>query len=114
MQLITDHGLTERHARSLLRIGSSEDRLFILQKIIKNNLNVERSEHLIDEFIGSQRDKASYKKRSIVFQNVKMFVNTINRAVETMQAAGISADSRKIQSEDYIEYRVRIPIQKKV
>ncbi|MBR6967985.1 MAG: ParB/RepB/Spo0J family partition protein [Ruminococcus sp.] len=113
-QLITDHGLTERHARSLLRIGSAEDRLFILQKIIKNNLNVERSEHLIDEFIGSQHDKASYKKRSIVFQNVKMFVNTINRAVETMQAAGISADSRKIQSEDYIEYRVRISIQKKV
>ena len=48
-----------------------------------------------------------------VFQNVKMFVNTITKAVETMQAAGISADSKKIQNEDYIEYRVRIPIQKK-
>jgi len=74
---------------------------------------VERSERLIDEFIGSEKNKVSYKKRSVVFQNVKMFVNTINKAVETMQAAGISADSRKIQSEDYIEYRVRIPIQKK-
>lgn len=39
-----------------------------------------------------------------------MFVNMINKAVETMQAAGISADSKKIQYEDYIEYRVRIPI----
>jgi ParB family chromosome partitioning protein len=29
-----------------------------------------------------------------------------------MQAAGISADSKKIQNEDYIEYRVRIPITK--
>ena len=111
--LIIQYGLTERHARSLLRLGSSEDRLFILDKIIRNNLNVERSERLIDEFIGNQRNRASYKKRSVVFQNVKMFVNTINKAVETMQAAGISADSRKIQSEDYIEYRVRIPIQKK-
>ncbi len=112
-ELITQYGLTERHARSLLRLGSPQDRLFILEKIIKNNLNVERSERLIDEFIGSERNKVSYKKRSVVFQNVKMFVNTINKAVETMQAAGISADSRKIQSEDYIEYRVRIPIQKK-
>ena len=112
-ELIIHYGLTERHARSLLRLGSPDDRLFILEKIIKNNLNVERSEHLIDEFIGSQRSKVSYKKRSAVFQNVKMFVNTINKAVETMQAAGISADSRKIQNEDYIEYRVRIPIQKK-
>lgn len=112
-EFIVKYGLTERHARALLRLGSSEDRLFILGKIIKSNLNVERSEKLIDEFIGSQRDKVSYKKRSLVFQNVKMFVNTINKAVETMQAAGISADSRKIQNEDYIEYRVRIPIQKK-
>ena len=111
--LITKYSLTERHARSLLRLGSSDDRMFILSKIIKSNLNVERSEKLIDEFIGNQRDKTSYKKRSIVFQNVKMFVNTINKAVETMQAAGISADSRKIQNEDYIEYCVRIPIQKK-
>ena len=112
-EIIVRNNLTERHARSLLRLGSPEDRLFILEKIIRNNLNVERSEHLIDEFIGSQRNKVSYKKRSAVFQNVKMFVNTINKAVETMQAAGISADSRKIQNEDYIEYRVRIPIQKK-
>lgn len=109
--IIVNAGLSERHARSLLRLASSEDRLFILEKIIKNDLNVERTEHLIDEYIGSQREHTSYKKRSQVFQNVKIFVNTINKAVETMQAAGISADSKKIQNEEYIEYRVRIPIQ---
>ena len=27
-----------------------------------------------------------------------------------MQSAGIDADSKKIQNEEYIEYRVRIPI----
>ena len=89
---------------------TSADRLVILEKVVKGKLNVEKTEHLIDEYIGQQRVKNSYKKRSKVFQNVKLFVNTINKAVETMQAAGISADSRKIQSEDYIEYRVRIPI----
>ena len=56
------------------------------------------------------REKESYKKRSIVFKNVKLFVNTINKAVETMKAAGIPADSEKIQMEDYIEYRVKIPL----
>ncbi len=111
--LIVKFNLTERHARALLRLGNSEDRLNILEKVIKNNLNVEKTERLIEDYIGSQREKASYKKRSKVFQNVKMFVNTINKAVETMQAAGISADSKKIQNEDYIEYRVRIPIQKR-
>lgn len=93
-------------------MASPTDRLEILEKVVKNNLNVERTENLIEEYIGTQREKASYKKRSKVFQNVKMFVNTINKAIETMQSAGIPADAKKIQNEDYIEYRVRIPIQK--
>ena len=111
-ELIVKFNLTERHARALLKLASPADRLEVLEKIVKNNLNVERTEHMIEEYMGNQREKASYKKRSKVFQNVKMFVNTINKAVETMQSAGIKADAKKIQNEEYIEYRVRIPIQK--
>ncbi len=111
-ELIVKFDLTERHARSLLKLASPADRLEILEKVIKNNLNVERTEKLIEDYIGSQREKASYKKRSKVFQNVKIFINTINKAVETMQSAGIPADAKKIQNENYVEYRVRIPIQK--
>lgn len=109
-ELITKFNLTERHARALLRLGSKEERLEIISKIIKYNLNVERTEQAIDEYIGKNKEKESYKKRSKVFQNVKIFVNTINKAVETMKAAGIPADSKKITNEDYIEYRVKIPI----
>lgn len=111
--MIVKYNLTERHARALLKLASPVERLNVLERIVKNNLNVERTERLVEDYIGSQRQKESYKQRSKVFQNVKLFVNTINRAVETMQAAGISADSKKIQNEDYIEYRVRIPIQRK-
>lgn len=110
--LIVKFGLTERHARSLLKLASPADRMEILEKVIKDNLNVERTENLIEDYIGVQREKASYKKRSKVFQNMKVFVNTISKAVETMQSAGIPADAKKFQNEDYIEYRVRIPIQK--
>ncbi|HBB72012.1 MAG TPA: chromosome partitioning protein ParB [Ruminococcus sp.] len=108
--LIIKNNLTERHARALLRLASPEERLGILEKVIANTLNVDKTEKLIDDYIGMKHEKASYKKRSRVFQNVRLFVNTINRAIETMQASGIQADSRKIQSDDYIEYRVRIPI----
>lgn len=109
-EMITKFNLTERHARALLRLGSKEERLQIIEKIIKYNLNVERTEQAIDDYIGKAKEKASYQKRSKVFRNVKIFVNTINKAVETMKAAGIPANSEKIQNEDYIEYRVKIPI----
>lgn len=109
-ELIVSFNLTERHARALLKLGSSEERLNILEKVIKNKLNVERTEKLVEDYIGQKKVRQSYRTRSKVFQNVKIFVNTINKAIETMQSAGIDADSKKIQNEEYIEYRVRIPI----
>lgn len=109
-ELIIKYNLTERHSRALLRLASTEDRIIMLEKIIKNSLNVDKTEQLIDDFIGREKERQSYKKRSKVFQNVKIFLNTINKAVETMQSAGIPADSRKIQGDGYIEYRVRIPV----
>lgn len=110
--LIVKYNLTERHARALLRLGSKEERILILDKVVKYNLNVERTEQAIEEHIGNVKEKESYKKRSKVFQDVRIFINTINKAIETMKSAGIPADSSKIQNNEYIEYRVRIPITK--
>ncbi len=110
--LIIKHSLTERHARTLLRIASPENRLEILKKIIELDLNVERTELYIDEYIGSQKEKNAYKKRIRNFQNVNIFINTINKAVHQMQATGINALYHKYQNEDFIEYSVRIPISK--
>ena len=111
--VIMRYGLTERHARALLRLGSSEDRMLIINRIVKFGLNVERTEQAIEEYIEKNQIKESYRKRSKVFADVRLFVNSINKAVETMKAAGISADSCKIQYDDFIEYRVRIPIANK-
>ena len=112
-EIITKFGLTERHARALLRLNNKNDRLEIIGKVVKYNLNVERTEQAIDEFIGKSKEKENFQKRSVVFKNVKLFVNTINKAVETRKAAGIPANSQKIQNDDYIEYRVKIPIMDK-
>lgn len=101
-EVIMKYNLTERHARALLRLA-------VLERVVKQNLNVEKTEAAVEEVIGKKKVQNSYKKRSKVFQNVRIFVNTITKAVETMQAVGIAAESQKIQHEDYIEYRVKIP-----
>lgn len=111
-EFILEHHLTERHARTLLRLGSSEERMQVLQKVAKLGLNVEKTERMIDSLIGKKKEEESFRKRSVLFRDVRLFSNTINKAVETMQAAGIPAASQKMQFDDYIEYRIRIPLQK--
>lgn len=104
-----EYGLTERHARALLKLEDTSKQLAAIEVIHERRLNVENTERYIDGLIEKERNFADLKRRSAAFKDVRLFVNTINKAIEMMKAAGINADSKKIQDEDYIEYIVRIP-----
>ncbi|MBR3629084.1 MAG: ParB/RepB/Spo0J family partition protein [Oscillospiraceae bacterium] len=108
---ILEHGLTERHARTLLRLSTAEERKKVLDKIVRLGLNVDKTERYIDTMLERKQEQESLKKRSVLFRDVRLFVNTINKAVETMQVAGIEAEVKKQQFPDRIEYRILIPLQ---
>jgi ParB family chromosome partitioning protein len=110
--IIMDANLTERHARALLRVKNTEDRLILLKQIVKQQLNVEKTDHLIDTFLMKQKVKADFAKKAGLFKDVRLFIDTINKAIDTMKAVGIPANSTKICHEDCIEYRVIIPLEK--
>lgn len=81
--------LTERHARALLRIENPDKLHAATDTVIKRSLNVAQTEKL--------------------FKDVRIFVNTINHAVDTMREAGIRAESLRTETQDSIEFTVRIP-----
>ena len=104
---ITQEGLTERHARALLRLPTRAQLARALSIISDRRLNVAESEKLIDQMLSA--DKSSKKPTVKLFKDVRIFVNTLNHAVDTMRRAGIEADSAKSETDEYIEYIVRIP-----
>jgi ParB family chromosome partitioning protein len=106
---ITEYGFTERHARALLKLNEKSERLDAIEKIHSRRLNVESTERLIEAMLCKGKELESIRRRSGAFKDIRLFVNTINKAVEMMKAAGINADSTKKQDGDYIEYIVRIP-----
>lgn len=108
--IIIKNNLTERHARALLRFGSVEDRIFVLNKVIDNNLNVEKTEIFIENYIGKRKNGQLIQNKTQRIQNISMFLSTINKAVESMRTSGIKAETKKLQGEEYVEYRVRIPM----
>ena len=108
-QKLTEYGFTERHARALLKLPTDEKKLEAVELIHKHRLNVESTERLVDSMLKKQKEFEDMKKRSPAFKDVRLFVNTINKAIEMMKAAGINADSHQHRNDDYIEYIVRIP-----
>lgn len=104
---ISRAGLTERHARALLRLDTDEQRERALGIIADRHLNVAETDRLIGQML--KRSIRTRKPAIKVFKDVRIFINTLNNAVDTMRKAGIEADSAKSETPEYIEYIVRIP-----
>lgn len=107
---IENAGLSERHARALLRISDENERREALSKIISENLNVQQTENLVNLLINSSPE--SDKKKGVskaVIKDIRIFLNTINKAIDTMRLAGIDAQSDKTDTENFIEYTIKIP-----
>lgn len=111
-QMIIEGGLTERHARALLRLDDPEKRAAAINQISRRKLNVENAEKLIDSMIEYDKYKERIRKGSAIFRDLRLFMNTVNKAVETMQIAGVDVNVDKKQSEDYLDYHIRIPLNK--
>ena len=98
--------LTERHARALLTLPDNSARNRALDIIIERHLTVSESERLIKDIL--RRRKEPTKPPIKVFKDMRIFINTLNHAVDSIRRAGIEADTAKSETDEYFEYVVRI------
>lgn len=112
---IINANLSERHARALLRLPT-ELRETALHKIIADELSLSQTEKLVEGIINpspqetAPQAEAPVQKpiRKSAIGNIKLFSNSLTQLLCTMQNAGITADSKKSETDTYIEYKVRI------
>ena len=108
-RIILDNGLTERHARALLACPDPGKRMEILRQAVAQKMNVAQLEEYIAK--SSVQKNEPSKKRIIIVKDVRIFLNTINKAIDTMKNAGIPAEAVKKEEDGCIEYLVRIPVE---
>lgn len=99
-------GLSERHARALLRLDVSAMRRHALERMIKEKLTVAQTERLVEDLLAGRVRRRPAKP---LVRDVRVFFNTVNHALEIMRRGGIAAESQRRDEDEYIEYIVRIP-----
>ena len=104
---ITAAGLTERHARALLRITDPERQRDLCQRVIAKGLTVQETDKLIE----AELHPLTGPKRPAIrlVRDVRIFVNTIQHAVDKMRSSGIDAVVEKAEAGEHMVYTVRIP-----
>ena len=96
--VLTLLSVTDPHARSTL-----------LKHIVKSRLTLEQTERLVCTYIKRRRFIPVPKKHTYLIRDVRIFYNTVDRAVEVMRRAGYGITAEKNELEDYTVLTVRIP-----
>lgn len=110
--LLIKHNLTERHARSLLKLPDEELQKKVINNIVEKGLNVKETELMIEKMLQDIQDKKikQAKKRMIrSYKDLRIFVNTIKNAVGMMKEYGLSPIFSEVDRGDCIEITVTIP-----
>ncbi len=112
-EIILKNGLTERHARALLRVLDPDLRAKLLNRIINEHLNVNDSERLIEAHLNNQeQDETKQEKRT--YRSVNSFYTAINRAIDTIKNSGIDIKSRRVEGDEFTELTILIPKQSEI
>ncbi len=100
-------GLTEGHARAVLRIADPTARKKVFETVVKKRYNVSQTRALVERTL---RPAPPKKKPAVMVRDARLFANTIDRAVRLLTAGGVPATSERREGDGYCEYVVRIPM----
>ncbi len=106
---LRQYGLTERHARTLLRLTDPEQQLAAAQHIGKLGLNVAQTEQYIDRLTAENRTEPPRRRPTYVIKDVRLFLNSVERGVRLMQSAGVGAEVGRRDTEEEILLTIHIP-----
>ena len=106
---LREYGLTERHARALLRLEDEDARLAALRRIGEKGLNVAATEEYIESLLQKRQRDVKAQKRLFIIKDVRLFLNSVDRGMETIRQAGIDARCDRQESEEAITITIQIP-----
>lgn len=108
---LLESNLTERHGRALLKLSDDDLKRKVLERVIKNELNVNKTEALVEDILNdltkTETNEAKQNIKSMI--NIRIYLNTIKNAFSAIKNTGIKADYKEVDKGDHVEVTVRIP-----
>ena len=95
-------GLTERHARALLKLSTEGEKLAAISVMVDMKMGVARAERYIEELLQKKEVKSPRP-------NVGAFLNSLNQSLARIQLSGIPAVSERRETESQIVLTITIP-----
>ena len=111
--VLHDSELTERHARVLLKLEDEETQREVLQKVLKDRLNVKQTEALVEKTLKEAGKLNRKKPRLVIVNDVRIYLNSIKEVMEAVKASGIPSSMEQDMDGDDVVVTLRIKNVKK-
>ena len=99
---LREKGLTERHARALLKLRSEEETLAAISEIARQGMSVARAEKYIEALLAARPEQKAKA-------NVGAFLNSLTQSLQKIQLSGIPAVSERRETDSQIVLTITIP-----
>jgi ParB family chromosome partitioning protein len=101
-------GLSERHARALLRLPGEEERLAAIAVIARKGWNVAQTEAYVEAVLARSVQPRQGMRR-LITRDVRLFLNAVSHHLDTLRSAGIASTMTREDSGDEIVLTIRLP-----
>jgi len=112
---IEKNGLTEKHARALVRIDDPARRAEIMRRAAALGWSASQTELKVSELLSPKRAPETFQKpvfrgrRIGSISDIGMFINSINNAVRLVRDVGVDVERRDVDTGDALEITIKVP-----
>lgn len=109
--MILENHLTERHARALLKLTDAKERIKVIGVIVRAHMNVSGTEAYIEKLLDSEMNENEENgiKKIPIIKDIRLFYNSLDRAVELVKSAGVEISSKKREDDSGVTIEINIP-----
>ena len=104
-------GLSERHARALLRLPEEGMQLRVLERMAAGGWTVARTEQYIDALLTQDPESPKRTLAPFRLRGARVLLNAVQHQLELARASGVLAGSEQTETEREIVLTIRIPKQ---
>ena len=108
-EVLRRFGLTERHARALLRLEGAEAQLAAARTMGEKQMNVAAAEEYVEGLLQKKQRQAPPRRPVYIIKDVRLFLNSVSRGMETIRRAGVDARCEQQEDEESITITIQIP-----
>ncbi len=101
-------GLTERHARALLKLPLSTLQMDAVRRMDSQHLTVKQAEVLVKDMLTALPPKRSSRRILSLIRDHRLYINAIRDIARQMQAAGLQAQTEVNETDEELTITVRV------